>query len=226
MTPETGAFVVGLTGFAQHGKDSVANRLVEVHGYTRFAFADLLKSMALVLNPLIDLNQWRRIPEDEGARQLHADWKSDYARLAPLVEFATWDRAKLSKEVRRFLQVLGTEAVRDHLGQNQWVDATLLAIAESGVAKAVISDARFPNEFQACLDHGTLVKVERYAHIDRETGAAVLWDNGLGTSHPSEQFIADAPAEFTLGAVTGDMEGLLEEADLIAHTMEGRVTAP
>lgn len=41
-----GPAVVGLTGVARSGKDTVGRMLVERYGFTRVAFADGLKSMA------------------------------------------------------------------------------------------------------------------------------------------------------------------------------------
>ena len=40
--------IIGLTGYAQAGKDSVANSLVQNYGYTRVAFADKIKELLLV----------------------------------------------------------------------------------------------------------------------------------------------------------------------------------
>lgn len=45
--------IIGLTGFARSGKDSVGKLLVERHGFRRVAFGDTLKDIAEDMNPLI-----------------------------------------------------------------------------------------------------------------------------------------------------------------------------
>src|SRR5438128_6335704 len=97
--------LIGITGYAQHGKDTVGKMLVEHFGYERHAFADQLKAMALVLDPWI-------VSEDQFR-----------ARLSDIVEREGWEAAKTVPEIRIFLQVRGTEAVRDMVGENAWVDA-------------------------------------------------------------------------------------------------------
>jgi dephospho-CoA kinase len=37
--------IIGLTGYAQSGKDTVANILVENYGYQRVAFADPIRAL-------------------------------------------------------------------------------------------------------------------------------------------------------------------------------------
>lgn len=177
--------VIGLTGRAQAGKDTVGAILVEKHGYTRFAFADALKSMALALNPFVD---------QEG-------------RLADIVAEGGWELAKTIPEVRRFLQVLGTEGVRDHLGENSWVDALQQQLMKRGLwtfeearhvsvpTKVVITDVRFPNEVNAVYSrwYGEVWRVKRDVPL-------------LG--HASERFVDDLPATSTIVN-----EGTLEDLE-------------
>lgn len=199
--------IIGLTGYAQHGKDTVGQEAVEHFGFQRFAFADPLKSMALTLNPIVravqsyDTREGERVDED---------------RLAEVVSAVGWEAAKQLPEVRRFLQVLGTEAVRDHLGEDSWVEATSKAIWDADIDRAVITDARFPNEFAFIKRRGVLIKVTRL----NDDGS--VFDNGVGQRHPSEQHIATAPADFTIEAKTGvgELRGLAH--DLIAGVVLDR----
>ncbi len=114
--------VIGLMGYAQVGKDTVAKILVEEHGFTRLAFADKLRSVLYDTNPVLLING--------GSITLQA-----------FVDSVGWDEAKQWSEVRRLLQDLGV-AVRDHLGYDTWRDA-LLDQTQSG-GKFVITDVRFP----------------------------------------------------------------------------------
>jgi len=154
---------IGVTGFAQHGKDTVANLLCREYGFTRIAFADALKSMAITLNPFVQVDEYGGI------------------RLKELVEHGGWEQAKTNMEVRRFLQVLGTEAVRAHLGDESWVDA--LFKQAQNIENLVIPDVRFPNEGDFIEKEGVLLAVQRL------NPDFTPFDNGIGVSHPSEAYV-------------------------------------
>ena len=184
--------LIGVTGYAKHGKDSIGRVLVEEYGFKRFAFADQLKSMALVLNPYVD---------------------GKYSqRLYTLVQDAGWDNAKKEPEVRRFLQVLGTEAVRDHLGEDAWVKALELVMTDEGflgrgaIGSAVVTDVRFPNEADWIHNKGgKLWRVSRHDKVyygGGGDGVRVPFDNGLGTDHPSERYIKQLRADVEIDAYT------------------------
>lgn len=159
--------LIGLSGYARSGKDTVGNYLVHQHGFVRFAFADALKDMAYTLNPLIPV-----VPENPAVKAT--------IRLQPLVNEVGWDNAKNNPEVRRLLQVLGTECGRDIIGQNVWVDILRKKIDEydykgpPGEYHAVITDCRFTNEAKFIKSRGQLWWVEREpaplnSHISENT---------------------------------------------------------
>ena len=177
--------LIGVTGYAQAGKDTVADYLVEEYGFTKFAFADALRNLALTLNPWVVDHDW----------QSYVDESPEPRRLAWLVNELGWDGAKQNPEVRRFLQVLGTEGVRDHLGKDSWVNALDLVWMQSGAKNVVISDVRFPNEAEYVhRNNGILCRVARF----NEDGTA--FDNGIGTEHPSERFVASLSVDESLWA--------------------------
>lgn len=125
--------VIGIAGYARSGKDTAAQALVS-EGYTRVAFADSLKEMALAIDPII-----------AAADSFHPLRLSEYVRVAG------WEGAKSEPEVRRFLQRLGTEGGRDILGENIWRDTLAKRVEEMPLKKhekrrVVIPDCRFPNE--------------------------------------------------------------------------------
>lgn len=180
---------IGITGYAQHGKDTIANLLVAEYGYTRIAFADALKSMALVLDPIID-------------------YMAD-VRMAHYVETVGWEEAKKNPEVRRFLQVLGTEAVRGHLGADSWVNALDLAWGKLGSPRLVIPDVRFPNEAEYVKKRGTLWRVNRL----NENGTG--FNNGVGTDHPSEANVSSLPADREVTAAN-----VRQLEDTVRHGMD------
>jgi hypothetical protein len=134
--------LVGLSGYAQSGKDSVGAILVKEYGFTRYAFADALKEIVYRLNPLV---------ENAGG--------GPAIRMQDVVDGYGWEVAKKSPEVRRLLQVMGTEAGRQVLGDNIWVDTVLNKVGDDNV---VITDCRFPNEAQAVQARsGVVIRVER-----------------------------------------------------------------
>jgi len=136
--------IIGLSGYAQAGKDSLGAALVKNHGFTRYAFADALKEMAYRLNPIVG---------DTNVDQ--------FSRFQDYVDHVGWEKAKKVPEVRRLLQVLGTEAGREVLGEDIWVNTVLNKI-HGGGGNSVITDCRFPNE-AAAVKHsgGFVVRVER-----------------------------------------------------------------
>lgn len=133
--------IIGLAGYAQSGKDTVAETLVRERGYVRVAFADALREGVYTLNPWVFL-------------------EANNVRLQWLVDAVGWDEAKKDPEVRRLLQVFGTEVGRNLLGQNIWVEAAMRKAAEH--EKVVFTDVRFPNEVQAISNAaGHLYRVVR-----------------------------------------------------------------
>jgi len=136
--------LIGVSGRKRHGKDTFAARLVEHHGFTRVAFADPMRQMALALDPIIS----------EG-------W-----RLSALVEAFGWEEAKANPEVRRTLQRLGTEAGRGVLGDGIWVDTAMRHARKLG-GRVAFTDCRFPNEADAIRDAGgQVIRVNRPAFPD------------------------------------------------------------
>ena len=128
--------IIGLSGYAQSGKDTIANYLVEHHGFTRVAFADPIREALYALNPKIN-----DIPELQGVR------------LQWLVDKMGWEFVKVdSPETRGLLQRFGTEVGRNLWGENFWVDKAMATAAKHD--KVVITDVRYPNEYQAIKDTG------------------------------------------------------------------------
>lgn len=127
----------GLAGYAGVGKDTAAEVFREA-GWRLDSFAHTLKSMALALNPWI---RWNILRGTSGLEQ-----GAQFTRLSDLVDQLGWERAKKIAEVREFIQRLGTEGAREHLGQGIWIDVVRKRWEEHRHAKTVLTDVRFPNE--------------------------------------------------------------------------------
>lgn len=146
--------IIGLSGYAQSGKDSIGAILVKNYGFTRYAFADALKEMAYQLNPIVVTSIDENTPLG-----VDTNLYVKNTRLQDVVNNNGWEDAKKLPEIRRLLQVLGTEAGRKILGENIWVDTVLNKVKDKNV---VITDCRFPNEAKALKNSGGfVVRVER-----------------------------------------------------------------
>ena len=132
--------LIGLSGWARSGKDTVADAITEVYGHKKVSFATPLKQMAYAINPIVRVGLATE-------------------RLQDVVNYMGWEKAKNIHEVRRFLQHLGTEA-RHHIGADVWVDAAFQDIHTG--KRYVISDVRFKNEALAIQQvGGVLLRVDR-----------------------------------------------------------------
>jgi hypothetical protein len=134
---------VGLHGYPGAGKDSVA-RILADYGYNRVAFADILREALYVLNPVI-------LSDADGRT-----WT-----LQEIVDDIGWEDAKRRyEEIRRMLQVLGTEVGREMISQDVWVNAAFKDLDDK--KKYVFTDLRFENEHHAIDSRlGLLIKVTR-----------------------------------------------------------------
>lgn len=171
--------MIGLMGYAQTGKDTVADILVRDHGFVRLAFADVLRDCLYALNPCVVLES------DHGV-----SWRyGDVIPVTTLVDVYGWEAAKQEPDVRRLLQRLGTEAGRNILGPDIWADALMRQVDDlkyAYVDNVAITDVRFPNEADAIQDrHGLLWRIERYG-------------KGPVNDHESETALDDRRADLTL----------------------------
>lgn len=153
--------LLGLSGYAQTGKDTVADRLCDVHGFERVAFADLLRRCAEALDPIIAV-------DSDGFPVTYAE----------ALHHLGYEQSKaVFPEFRAILQRLGTDVGRRLLSDNIWVDATMASLDPD--FDYVITDVRFPNEAQAVIEgNGLVVRVQR-------PGTAPV------NAHPSEVAVDD-----------------------------------
>jgi len=139
--------IIGLTGYAQSGKDTVASILVSEYGFTRVAFADKIRELAYELNPIVEGYDY-----DDVFNPVY---------LRKWVDEKGWDRAKVKEpELRRILQDLGVGA-RKVLGEDIWVISVLQELHDVDT-DYVITDVRFKNEATMLKQmNGQLWRVER-----------------------------------------------------------------
>ncbi len=133
--------IIGLSGYAQSGKDTVAELLCLNYSFKRISFALPIRDAVFTLNPLL----------------------GDNSRVEDLVNEYGWEVAKSNPEVRRLLQVFGTEVGRELFGENFWIDQAFKRANE--YERVVFSDVRFPNEAHAIEQKGGEVwRINRHNH--------------------------------------------------------------
>lgn len=120
--------IIGLIGYAQSGKDTVANILVEQYGFIRVAFADKIRDLLYEMDP--------PVPTGVG-NEKHVVGLQNY------VDVYGWDVAKQNPVVRQMLQNLGVGA-RTVFGDNHWIVEAVKFLSPSN--NYVITDVRFKNE--------------------------------------------------------------------------------
>jgi hypothetical protein len=151
--------IIAFSGLKGSGKDTAAKVLIEEYGFTKVAFADALREALLVLDPLIEELRTEHSPQGQ--------FFTSYVTmpLSDVIKDIGWDHAKNTiPEVRRLLQVFGTEVGRMLFGENVWVDLLTKRfpdISDPDV-RYVITDCRFDNEVEFVRRNlGSLVWVDR-----------------------------------------------------------------
>lgn len=137
LQKEVKTFVIGVTGKARGGKDTLAKHLVSLLGEEQaaiVAFADPIKEMLRVLG------------------------------VEDIDKYKTLEHPLLGVTSRVMMQTLGTEWGRDTIGESIWID--IAKRSGVGKEFLVISDVRFDNEAKYVRDNGILIHVEGRGGID------------------------------------------------------------
>jgi hypothetical protein len=200
--------LIGLTGRAQHGKDTAGSVLAKEYRFAKFAFADALRDAVWTLNPWV---QYREPPANE-----IIDYRTALNQYG-------YEEAKKLPEVRRLLQVMGTEVARNIFGADCWVEALQRKLMtfdndpmmtsggfEWNQEHAVITDVRFPNEAAFVKRYGGVV-----IRVKRLNEDLSPFDNGLGTDHPSERYVDSLPVDYELEALS--VEDLEKNIRIVAE---------
>src|SRR5690554_2025589 len=121
--------IVGVTGKARSGKDTVAMRLATHHNYHHYWFSKPMKEACAII----------------------FGWSDDhlYGELKEVID----ERYGVSP--RFALQTIGTEWGREIINQDIWLKRAQIEVDKNPMI--VISDVRFDNEAQFILDNGGIV---------------------------------------------------------------------
>ena len=178
--------IIGLSGYARSGKDTVADLLCLNYGYSRHAFADQIRRVLYRLNPIIG-----------------STFKGESVHLSEEMMLNNWDYIKDNSDVRRLMQIIGTEIGREMFGQDVWVDMAFKQLEHEDI---VFTDVRFPNEADKIRNTGGQVwRVERLNHEPIN-------------DHSSETAMDDYAFDHTIKNY-GTLDDLADEVFMLAHSL-------
>lgn len=169
--------IVAINGKLGSGKDSFADFAVENYNYKKLFFAEPLKhevkEFLLKYNiPFEDRNIWGSQSDKEEQLFIDECYFNDIVTDIPLfIHFFNtcnkYDGDYIST-FRYLLQWWGTEYRRNNFGDNYWVDK--LVEETKKYDKVIISDMRFPNEFDAVVHNGGIcIKIIRPNSFESNT---------------------------------------------------------
>jgi len=208
--------IIGISGRIASGKNTVGDiieKLCLTNNGPKFeqkSFAGKLKQIASLLTgiPVEDF-------EDQEFKKsyLGAEWgtvESNPLNAVPVFEDVAFNHLM---SVRELLQKLGTEAIRDGLHPNAWVNALMCEykrpkMSEYNPSNWIITDVRFPNELEAVEDvKGLTLKVVR--PVEKSKTPARL--------HPSETSLDKAEFDYEI-INDGSIEDLIKKVRQILIT--------
>ena len=134
--------IIGVCGFIGSGKDTIADYLVNFHGFRRESFANTLKDAVSAVFG------WDRVML-EGRTKQAREWRE---------QRDDWWSNRLGMEItpRWVLQYWGTEVCRRGFHDDIWI-ASLENKLRNSTDDVVISDCRFPNEIKSIKDAGGII---------------------------------------------------------------------
>jgi hypothetical protein len=183
--------IIGITGKAGSGKDTLAAMIAEEIKRRKFGIVPQIYSLATPMKVAVDSMLDFADPDDSG--------KNWFAR-----ENKEHDIRWLGVSPRVLLQTLGTEWGRNTLGQSFWIKiAQAYMSAFSDVSVFIVPDIRFDNEAGWVRDSGQLIHIYRIG-VDPV---------GL-EGHESE-----AGVKYEIGDLTVGNDGQLEELKEMASSL-------
>lgn len=135
--------IIGVCGFIGSGKDTIADYLVNFHGFRRESFANSLK------DAVAHVFGWDRTML-EGRTKQAREWRE---------QVDPWWAERLNipnLTPRWILQYWGTEVCRRSFHDDIWI-ASLENKLRNSTDDIVISDCRFPNEIKSIKDAGGII---------------------------------------------------------------------
>ena len=207
--------LIGLGGKLRAGKDAVADYLEEHHDFVKMGMSDALNDALLKLNPYIPTE---RIYAD-------GEWviPAGIHRYQDLHDEVGYVEAKKNPEVRRLLQMLGTEVGRDMISENVWTDIAEKRVREhwANGKSVVITALRFPNELDMLERLGGITAwverpdAQRLSNSSESQDAGVTPESTTEAGRSSHRAIHAHASENSVSA-NDFQEVIVNDADLDA----------
>ncbi len=142
--------LIGLTGPAGSGKDTVADYLCAAHEFSRYAYADPLRiEIAQAFGITVDLLLDRERKEKPTDLLALECCRNPYFLGSINDKRWTEHNITLPRSPRWIMQAWGTDFRRHHNGQDYWIHQAENAIADmdrAGITRIVVTDVRFEDE--------------------------------------------------------------------------------
>jgi hypothetical protein len=193
--------IIGISGYSGSGKDLVGTIIQEIslNKWHIKKWAGKLKTIASILTGIPVENF-----EDQEFKKtlLGPEWGT--VKDIPLNGVPVFADMQFNSlmTVRDFLQKLGTDAIRDSLHENTWVNATMIDYTTE--ANWIITDTRFPNEAEAIKKAGGIV-----VRINRPGVQPI-------NPHPSETSLDDWNFDAVINN-DGDVSDIVHKVGLLLY---------
>lgn len=193
--------IIGISGYSGSGKDLVGTIIQEIslNKWHIKKWAGKLKTIASILTGIPVENF-----EDQEFKKtlLGPEWGT--VKDIPLNGVPVFADIQFNSlmSVRDFLQKLGTDAIRDNLHENTWVNATLADYTTE--SNWIITDTRFPNEAEAIKKAGGIV-----IRINRPGVQPI-------NPHPSETSLDDWEFDAVINN-DGDVSDIVHKVGLLLY---------
>ena len=156
--------LLGITGFAGCGKDTVGNYIKEIYGYKSHAFADPIKVMCSAAFG-IPLGHF-------------------YDRMLKEDPLPIWNLSP-----RKIMQLAGTEAFQTVFGKDVWIKRAQTEMERVGTDRFVLTDVRFEPEAEWIRKEGGKI-----LHIVRKDMTEIgenehLSEAGIEFDHKTDFYI-------------------------------------
>lgn len=188
--------IIGLSGYAKSGKDTVAEIIQELQPdkWEVRKFSGKLKQIASILT---GIPAFKFEDQDFKTSMLGEEWWKNYGDFYH------------QTTVRDFLQILGTDAIRNGLHSNAWVNALMAdyrpkKLSEYNPSRWIVTDVRFPNEAEAIKDRGGVI-----IRIDRPGVEPV-------NAHPSETALDNWDFDYRI-ANASDLVALRQTVEVLLN---------
>ena len=201
--------VVGFGGPKGAGKDTLAYAMAARSGAVVWGMSDPLEEALRAVNPWVPVQRPLFLGPGKGSMSV------GLYRAATVLDLAGYSQAKKVPEIRRLLQVIGTDFVRDLVDEDAWVNMMrrrIRAHAKEHPGQDVyVTGIRFGNELDMIQSEGGVAIYVKRPGLARD----------LNSNHASERSLPESEFDFTLVN-----DGTLEDLDKSAAPLLARMSHP